>query len=164
VKIKKRDYQAMMARIKELQAISDSIISVKAMNTNGDSSLGTLMQCTLGHLYTIRRFGGYKVGSDVIAWLCGPWPVQITLDTKQPDATGYDMYLANKYSSPDDSPSNIITKVTLNDTYGAGETIAEEPRQCDDPTCPTCYGENIKYAIKVLQEVREYLNEHLSNV
>jgi hypothetical protein len=97
VKIKKRDYQAMMARIKELQAISDAVITAEIKGSDGAPQ--AVLRTTLGNLYRARRFAG---DSEITGWISAP--VRITLDTNEPDVTGYDMYLANKYSSPDDSP------------------------------------------------------------
>jgi hypothetical protein len=126
VNIKKRDYRAMMSRLKKLQAVSDAVITAEMRGDEDTHS--SFMKCTLGHLYTMRRFGGK---ADLTGWMFGP--VRIMLDTTEPDATGYDAFLVNKYADPDDSPYNLITKVTLNDTYGAGETVAEEPRQYPFP-------------------------------
>lgn len=101
VKIKRKDYERMQAELVTYERMAQARIII-------GSADGDLYNMTFEQAETAARFTGHK-GEDWIGGVIAFKVVPVEY------ASGYDMFLVNKYAQPDDSPWNVFSRYRITD-------------------------------------------------
>lgn len=100
MKIKRREYEALKARLAELERMAATRIVI-------GSKAGDLLDQTMEHLAVMARFGGGVQTRKMIRGLT-------TFSVIAPEhASGYEHFLISKYTDQDDAPWNAFSKIKL---------------------------------------------------